>query len=120
MDAAGGTALSREVAGTSFGLFHVWFDACWDAGCVCWHPFIAHTCANWQFSDLHVPVWNLRQIGFPLCEVAQAFLDFPFAFFVRLGFLRPAGGPFGLLGTQLGPFSGRQCRHGFGDFRSQH
>ena len=79
VDAAGGTAPSGEVAGTSFGLFHVWFDACWDAGCVCWHPFIAHTCANWQLSDLHVPVWNLRQIGFPLCEVAQAFFGLSFS-----------------------------------------
>ena len=91
MSAAGGTvAPSGEAAGASFGLFHVWFDARWDAGCVCWHPFIAHTCANWQLSDLQVPVWNLRQMGFPLCDVAQAFLDLPFP--LPLPFLRGAAG----------------------------
>ena len=55
-----GAQWMRPAVLSSFGLFHVWFDACWDAGCVCWHPFIAHTCANWQLSDLQVPVWNLR------------------------------------------------------------
>ena len=96
MNAAGGTvAPSGEAAGTSFGLFHVWFDACWDAGCVCWHPFIAHTCANWQLSDLQVPVWNLRQMGFPLREVVQVFLGLSFP--LPLPFLRGGSDFFGWL-----------------------
>ena len=123
MNAAGVfVAPSGEAAGASVGLFHVWFDACWDAGCVCWQPFIVHTCANWQLSDLQVPVWNLRQMGFPLCDAAQAFLDLPIPFLLpwRLGFLRPAGGPFGLPGTQVGPSGGRRCWDCFGDLRPQH
>ena len=109
MNAAGVcVAPSGEAAGASFRLFHVWFDACWDAGCVCWQPFIAHTCANWQLSDLQVPVWNLRQMGFPLCDAAQAFLDLPFPF--PLPFLRGGSDFCGRLAGRLGCLGLRWAR----------
>ena len=59
-----GTAPSGEVAGFR-RTFQVWFDACWDAGCVCWISLSRTHVQTDSLSDLHCPVWNLQQIGFP-------------------------------------------------------
>ena len=97
--------LSGEVAGTSVGLFHVWFDA---LGCRM-RTFLS------QLSDLHVPVLESAANRLSIVQGSSGVFglsfSLAFAFLVRrFGFLRPAGGP----------FNGRQCRHGFKDFRSQH